>query len=125
MHADFRDEAAVMVAFDAIVTGGVKKGYGLEAFGDGLEQRSGENPVVSVRGGVEWELLPGALRLRGGSYWEPGRFAGVGGRPHVTLGVEAGALQFDLWGQHRLRISITADLAPRYGTWSLSVGFWH
>jgi hypothetical protein len=122
---DFRDEGAVMLAADVIVTGGVAAGYGLEAFGEGLEQRSGEHAVISVRGGAEWECVPGHLRVRGGTYWEPGRFDDVGGRPHLTLGVEGGAIQFDLWGQRRLRASITADLAPRYGTASLSVGFWH
>ena len=123
--ADFRDEQAVLVAADVIVTGGVQAGYGLEAFGEGLAQRSGENPVVSVRAGAEWELLPGHLRVRGGAYWEPGRFADVGGRPHVTLGLEGGALEFRLWGRWRLRASVTGDLAPRYGTVSLSLGFWH
>jgi hypothetical protein len=125
IHADFRDEQAVLVALDVIVTGGVRAGYGLEAFGEGLSQRSGENPVVSVRGGAEWELLPGHLRVRGGTYWEPGRFADVGGRPHVTLGVEGGAIEFQLWGRWRLRASLTGDLAPRYATASLSLGFWH
>jgi hypothetical protein len=125
VHADFRDEHAVLVAADVIVTGGVRAGYGLEAFGAGFSQRSGENPVVSVRGGAEWELLPGHLRVRGGAYWEPGRFADVRGRPHVTLGVEGGAIEFRLWGRWRLRASVTADLAPRYGTASLSLGFWH
>ncbi|HTJ45522.1 MAG TPA: hypothetical protein VL463_25635 [Kofleriaceae bacterium] len=122
---DFRDERAITVALDLIVTGGVSSGYGLEAFGEGFEQRSGSHAVASVRGGAEWECVPGHVRVRGGAYWEPGRFADVGGRPHVTIGLEGGALQFELWGRRRLRMSLTADLAPRYGTASVSVGFWH
>jgi len=121
----FRDEGAVLVALDVIVTGRVPDGFGLEAFGEGLAQPSGRHVVASARGGVEWELLPGHLRLRGGTYWEPGRFDGVGGRPHLTVGVEGGAIEFTLWGRHRMRMSLTADLAPRYGNASLSLGFWH
>jgi hypothetical protein len=122
---DFRDERAVTVAADLIASGWVANGIGLEAFGEGLEQRSGERIAVSARAGVEWEVTPGKARVRGGVYWEPGRFEGVGGRPHLTLGLEVGGLEFHFLGRHRLRVSLTADLAPRYGTASLSLGFWH
>jgi hypothetical protein len=121
----FRDEHAVMIAADVLISGPVADGYGLEAFGENLAQRSGAKTVVSVRGGVEWELLPGHIRARGGSYWEPGRFEGVGGRAHFTAGLELGALEVTLMGRRRMRISFTADVAPRYGTATISLGFWH
>lgn len=122
----FRDEKSVTVAADVVVTGPVDDAYGLDAFGDQRLQRSGRHTSLSVRGGVEWEWKPGRLRLRAGSYWEPGRFVGVAGRLHVTLGVEVRVFQFRFWGKPRRgRITLTSDAAERYANGGLSVGFWH
>ena len=44
---------------------------------------------VGARLGAEWEALPGRLRARLGTYWEPSRFDGVGGRIHGTDGFYA------------------------------------
>ena len=64
--------------------------------------------------------------MRGGAYWEPGRFFDNKGRPHATLGVDVRLFQFGFWGDpYRLRISLAADAADRYGNAALSVGFWH
>lgn len=123
--ARFRDERAVMVAADLVLSGPTPRGRGLEAFGLGLAQRSGANVVLSARVGAEWEAVPGHVRVRAGAYWEPGRFADVGGRAHVTAGLEVGAIELDLWGRRRLRASLTGDVAPRYLSASASVGFWH
>jgi len=122
----FRDERAVTVAADVVVTGSTENAYGLEEFGDHMLQRSGRHPSVSVRGGAEWEWKPGRLRLRGGSYWEPGRFVGVSGRLHVTFGIEVRVFEFWFWGRKRRgRISLTADAAQYFSNGGLSVGFWH
>ncbi|WP_428263835.1 hypothetical protein [Haliangium sp.] len=124
--APFRDERAVLLALDVVLTGPVERGHGFEAFLDKLLQPSGRAISVSVRGGVEYEWLPGRLRLRGGSYWEPGRVDGVGGRTHLTAGLEWRFWQFELWGERRrLRLSATFDGARRYGNAGLSLGFWH
>jgi hypothetical protein len=122
----FRDEKAVTVAADVVVTGSTENAYGLEAFGDHMLQRSGRHPSVSIRGGGEWEWKPGRLRIRGGSYWEPGRFVGVPGRLHVTFGLEVRVFEFWFWGRKRRgRISLTADAAKYFSNGGLSVGFWH
>lgn len=122
----FRDERAVTLTGDVIVTGPVADAYGLESFGNMLLQRSGRHTSVSVRGGVEYEWKPGRLRLRGGSYWEPSRFVGVPGRLHVTLGFELRVFEIRVWGKPRRgRISITSDVAERYANGGLSIGFWH
>ena len=122
----FRDEKSVTVATDLILTGPSQNSYGLEAFGQHELQRSGRHSTVSLRAGVEYEWLPGRLRLRGGSYWEPGRFVGVSGRLHGTFGVEVRVFQFWFWGTlRRGRISLTSDIAERYRNGGLSVGFWH
>lgn len=122
----FRDEPAILLAADVVVTGAVDGGAGLEAFGDQVLQRSGRTTSVSLRAGAEWEWLPGRLRLRAGSYWEPGRFDGVGGRLHGTFGAELSLFQFRLWSWDlRTRVSATGDVASRFANAGLSVGFWH
>jgi hypothetical protein len=64
--------------------------------------------------------------VRGGSYWEPGRFRYHGGRVHGTLGLEVSLFQFYVWRwTYRVRISATGDVAVRYANTGISVGFWH
>ena len=88
-------------------------------------QATGQHVGVSPRVGAEFEWLPGRLRVRAGSYWEPARFADVNGRIHATLGIEARAFEFSLFGPRRGRITLTGDVASRYNNVGLSVGFWH
>jgi len=121
----FRDERALTVATDLVFTGATENGHGIEAFGMQELQRSGSTPVISIRGGAEFEWLPGRLRVRAGSYWEPARFEGVGGRVHGTIGLDVRVFEFHLFGLRRGRISGTADLAARYRNLALSIGFWH
>ena len=121
----WRDERALTVAADLVVTGATANGYGLEAFGMQQLQASGRHTVVSVRGGAAYEALPGRLRIHGGSYWEPGRFEAVGGRLHTTFGADLRVLQFRLWGPRRGRLSLTADVADRYRNIVIDIGFWH
>jgi hypothetical protein len=121
----FRDERSLTAAVDLVFTGSSENGHGIEAFGMQELQRSGRTPTVSIRGGAEFEWLPGRLRVRAGSYWEPGRFDGVGGRVHATLGADVRVFEFHLFGLRRGRISGTADLAARYRNLAISIGFWH
>lgn len=121
----FRDERSLTVVGDLVITGPAPNGFGLEAFGEHELQRSGEHSSFSLRGGVEYEWLPGRLRLRGGSYWEPGRFEGVSGRLHGTFGIEVRVLEANIWGRRRGRITLTGDVAERYRNVGVSIGFWH
>jgi hypothetical protein len=122
----FRDEKSVTLAADLIITGSSENAFGLEAFGQHELQRSGRHPSFGVRGGAEYEWLPGRLRVRGGSYWEPNRFVGVPGRLHLTFGIELRVFQFWFWGtMRRGRVSLTSDFAERYRNGGLSIGFWH
>jgi hypothetical protein len=121
----FRDEQALTLAADVVITGPTSDGYGLEAFGQHELQRSGRHTVASLRGGLDYEWKPGKLRVRAGGYWEPGRFDDVGGRFHTTFGADLRVLQFPCFGPRRLRISVTGDLASRYRNLGFSIGFWH
>ena len=122
----FRDERALTLVADLVVIGASSDAYGLQAFGQKQLERAGSVVSWSPRIGAEYEWLPGRLRLRAGSYWEPGRYDGVGGRLHGTFGVEVRVLQFWFWGARRRgRISLTADVASLYRNIALSIGFWH
>ncbi len=121
----FRDEKALTITADLVVTGSSPNAYGIEAFALHELERSGRHWAWSPRGGAEYEWLPGRLRVRGGSYWEPGRFEGVPGRLHATFGVEVRVFQFHAWGLRRGRITLTGDVASQYQNGGLSIGFWH
>lgn len=127
VDARWRDERALLLAADVVVTGPVKDGHGIEQYViENQLQRSGKTAVVSVRGGAEYEWFPGKFRVRGGSYWEPSRFDGVSGRLHVTLGLDWRIWRFCFWDErYRLRLSLTADGADKYGNGGLSIGLWH
>jgi hypothetical protein len=121
----FRDEVAVTALADVVITGPSPDAYGLDAFGIEELERSGRHSSISVRGGVEYEWVPGRFRVRGGSYWEPNRFEGVAGRLHATFGIEGRVLEFQAWGRRRGRITLTGDVAAGYRNLGLSIGFWH
>jgi len=88
--------------------------------------RSGGHTGCPVPGGADYGWLPGRLRIRGGSYWEPGRFVGVPGRLHVTFGIELRVLELQFWDKPRRgRITLTSDVAEQYRNGGLAIGFWH
>jgi hypothetical protein len=122
---NFRDEPSVTAVLDFVATAPSTNAFGLDAFAQNQLERSGSGYVLSVRGGAEYEWLPGRLRVRGGSYWEPGRFDGVSGRVHATFGVEVRVFEFQAWGRRRGRITLTGDVAHQYNNVGISIGFWH
>ncbi len=121
----FRDERALTIAADVHLTAPTEDAYGIEAFGRKELQRSGASFELGVRAGAEYEWLPGRLRLRAGSYYEPARFSGERGRIHGTFGIELRFLEFHLFGRRRMRVSFTGDRARQFQNFSFGVGFWH
>ncbi len=131
VHSHWRDEKALLWATDLVITGTTHRGAGLEAFGQHMLQPSGRTVDLSVRAGVEYEWYPGRLRVRGGSYYEPGRFRDpegqdIEGRLHMTLGFEWRFWSFHFWDDpYRLQLGFTADAASNFGNAGFSFGFWH
>jgi hypothetical protein len=121
----FTDERTLLVAADLVVTGPMTDGYGIGTYlvSDQL-QPSGRATSLSPRLGLETELVPGWLRLRAGSYWEPTRFVESSGRLHGTAGFEARALAL-FSGRARIQVNGAIDGARSYTNWSVSVGLWH
>jgi len=125
IEGEFRDERALTVAADLLVIGALGDANGIQRWMNGELQPSGRDVAVSLRGGADLEAIPAWVRLRAGSYWEPGRLEGAGGRLHGTFGTEVRVLAFRLWSHpYRVRLSFTADLARHYGNWGFSIGFW-
>jgi hypothetical protein len=109
----------------------VPRGAGIEAFGDMQLQPSGRDINISVRGGAEYEWVPGRFRVAGGAYYEPARFRdplnqNVPGRVHLTAGFEVKLFSFTIWGKrYRVRLALSADVAEKFSNVALSPGFWH
>ena len=119
------DERNLTVAVDLLVTGGVDRATGIEPFSNRVLQPSGQSLSVSLRAGGELELVPGWLRVLGGTYVEPARFAGADARLHATTGVEARLFEFELYGKpRRLAFSAAMDIAKSFGNFAVSFGFW-
>jgi hypothetical protein len=88
---------------------------------------NGEAPVQTgaslslvPRLGTETEVVDHILRLRLGTYLEPALIAGTSTRPHATFGFEVFLLHllFD-WS-----VSAAGDVADRYFSMSLGLGWW-
>jgi hypothetical protein len=122
---DYRDERSLMVEGDVMLVGAVPDGVSMDGFLAQEQQRSGDQVSMQVRGGALYEVVPGRLRLRGGSYWEPGRVSDRRGRVHGTAGLEWRFFSFHFFGDpYRLQLAMGGDFASRYVNFGLSIGFW-
>lgn len=123
---EYRDERALTVAVELSVIGPVTDGYGMEAFAAKQLQPSGRDPSLTPRIGLEGEIIPGWLRLRGGSYLEASRFEGVSARLHGTAGGEVRLFAFHLGKtEKRVAVSFAGDIAREYQNVGVSLGFWN
>lgn len=119
----------VLLTASTVVTGPTKNAVGLESMLSQTVDRSGQDTVVSVRGGVETEVIPWWLVLRAGSYLEPSRYREGEARIHATAGLDVRVLQwsvFDLLDNDTLfRLSLSGDIARGYFGWGIGAGFIH
>ncbi|MBI2896643.1 MAG: hypothetical protein HYY06_24005 [Deltaproteobacteria bacterium] len=118
----------LLLSADLALTGPVEGGVGIESFVQQVERRSGNTLSVTPRLGLEGEVWPDRLRLRGGSYLEPSRFDDQGSRPHGTFGLDLRLFYTTLWdvfARFGVRASGVIDVAPRYLQLAVSVGIWH
>jgi hypothetical protein len=118
----------LLVSTSMVFTGPVTRGVGVEGFLQQREHRSGEKIVLSPRIGIESEIVPNWLKLRGGSYVEPTRFETGTARLHGTLGFEQKLFPWTVFGifeqNTSWRISGVVDVAQRYFGWGASIGVW-
>jgi hypothetical protein len=118
-----------LLSVSLLLTGALEDAVGIESFLQRVVARSGEKVVYSPRLGLETEVVPGWLKLRGGTYSEPTRFASSTPRLHGTLGFDAKVFPWSAFGLFdegtEWRITTSLDAAARYLSWGVSVGVWH
>lgn len=101
------------------MTGFGARSVAVEGFLDQQLEPFGYKLTASLHAGMESEPLIDRLRVRGGTYYEPPRFATSNPRQHFTAGADLKLVVFNLLGltpDSMWRLTIGADLAPRYST---------
>lgn len=120
----------VLVTTSLMVTGTVNNAVGIESMLNRAVQRSGQHVTMSPHVGVETEIWPHWLRLRGGSYLEPSRFDSnpKGARLHATFGFDQKILPWDVFGAFpedtEWRVGGSLDASRSYLGWGVSIGVW-
>ncbi len=102
---------------------------GIESFLSQIVNRSGQTISFSPRFGMETEIVPHWVKIRGGFYAEPSRFDSNYARAHYTAGMTIKVLPWSLFGLYRKdtwwRLRFAVDIAPRYLGWGVAVAPWH
>lgn len=118
-----------LLSADLRFDGRVDNAVGVESFIFQTVQRSGERVTVSPRIGFETEVWPKRMKLRGGSYLEPSRFAESTFRIHGTLGLDIKLFKWNVFGlwpdDYRWQVTAAIDLARDYGAFSAGIGGWY
>lgn len=109
---------------------------GPEGFSLGRSEQAGESWNIGFHSGIETVPLPGWLKMRFGNYFEPSRFTGVGGRFHMTGGIDAAfphqwflkKVNAAPWLRETLDMPLMArfyfDIAKDYLSLGVSIGVW-
>lgn len=123
--APFWKDHKWLVAGDLLFTESSDNAVGVESFLAQKIQPVGTHDTVSVRVGSELEAIPGRLRLRLGSYYEPSNYEGVSSRTHVTGGFQVRLFHTSIWGEYDWSLTATVDSARDYLNVLVSIGFWY
>ena len=123
--APFWKNHKLLVASDLLFTAPSENAVGVESVLAQTIQPVGTDRTTSVRLGAELETLPGRLRLRLGSYYEPSNYEGVSSRMHLTGGFEVRIFHSSILGEHDWSFTTTVDSARDYVNVFLSLGFWY
>jgi hypothetical protein len=119
----------LLIAAALHADGAVADSVGIESFLQGYVDRSGEHVTLSPRLGLETELIPDWLVVRGGSYLEPSRFREGSPRLHGTFGFDAKLFRWTVFGLFEKftewQAGAAIDVARDYLGWAVSIGVWH
>lgn len=114
-----------LVAADLLFTAKSTNAVGVESVLAQRFQPVGTQDTVSVRIGSELEVMPGRLRFRLGTYYEPSNYEGVSSRTHLTGGFEVRMFHTSLFGEYDWGLTGTVDSARDYLNVLVAVGFWY
>jgi len=119
----------VQVAASMLLSGSVANSVGVESLVEQTVQRAGQHTVLSPRLGIESGVIPNYLKLRAGAYLEPTRFDDASPRMHVTGGLDAKLVVWNVFGlwpdNYMWRLGLGADKARDYFTWGLTIAGWY
>ncbi len=133
----------LLLTASLLITGAVDRGVSMQGFlgqtqpgsthAGGVVGSSGPSVNFSPRFGVEAEPIPDWVHTRLGTYYEPSRFDEAlanksVGRQHFTFGADLKMIKTTWWGlvpEVIYKVQTSADLAPRYQSFSLGIGVWH
>jgi len=119
----------VQVSASMLLSGSVENSVGVESLVEQTVQRAGQHIVLSPRLGVESGIFPNFLKLRAGTYLEPTRFDEAKPRMHVTGGLDAKLLVWNVFGlwpdNYMWRLGLGVDKARDYFTWGLTIAGWY
>jgi hypothetical protein len=121
----------LLVTTSLMISGTVDNAVGIESMIDRMVQRSGQRLSISPHLGLETEIIPNWLRIRGGSYIEPSRFDSnqKGARVHATFGFDTKLFAWDVFGawppDAEWRFGASLDASRSYLSGGISVGLWH
>lgn len=123
--APFWEDHKWLVASDLLFTAASDNAVGVESVLAQKMQPVGTHNTTSLRLGSELETMPGRLRLRLGSYYEPSNYEGVPGRTHLTGGFEARMFHTSFLGEYDWSLTYTVDSARDYLNMFVALGFWY
>jgi hypothetical protein len=123
--APFWKDHKWLVTGDLLFTDSSEDAVGLESVLAQKMQPVGTHDTLSVRLGSELETMPGRLRLRLGSYYEPANYEDVSGRTHLTGGFEVRLFHTSIFGEYDWSLTATVDSARDYLNVLVSIGFWY
>lgn len=114
-----------LVASDLVFIAASENAVGVESVLAQKQQPVGAHDTASFRIGTELETLPGRLRLRIGSYYEPSFYEGVASRIHLTGGFEVRMFHSSVLGENDWGLTLTVDSARDYLNIIAALGFWY
>ncbi len=119
----------VLITSSLVVSGAARQAVGIESFLHQIVRRSGERVVYSPRIGIETEIVPDWVKVRGGSYLEPGRMFESTPRVHGTAGLDLRLVRWSVFGigpdDYLWRLALSADASERYFSWGIMIGGWY
>jgi hypothetical protein len=118
----------ILLVGSLLITGSSDDAVALDGFVRQERELVGRTISLSPRIGVESEPVVNWLHARVGSYVEPSRFEEGHARQHFTFGGDVRLFAFSPWGifgDQVWRLSVSADLAPRYQNFGIGLGAWH
>lgn len=116
------ERAYLLLSSEVRLIGRTRNGIGIGSFFEQERRARGDQNTFVFHLGAEAEPWDDRVKLRVGTYLEPGRQRGVSSRLHATVGGDVRLFRIWDWD---IRATLTADGAHGYLNLGVGVGIWH